>query len=274
MSNPMLTSALRKHLPAIASSLLVLFLAGTCASTKTTTRERRVGEDEKLPRPDDILVYDFIATPSDVPPDSMLANQYSPPISTQTAEEAAVGRQLGEQIAAQLVEGSGNWGLSALWVPKDTKPRLNDIVIRGYLLSIEEGDATKRVVIGFGAGASELQTVVEGFQMTPTGLRRLGFGTVNSVGNKTPGAALGVVGWIATVNPVGLAVSGGTKLYGEATGSSKIEGRAKATAEEILKQLKARFQQQGWIIDKQSAAVGTYPATLTVGRAGRRVDSI
>jgi len=37
------------------------------------------------------------------------------------------------------------------------------------------------------------------------------------------------------------------KAYGEASGSSKVEGRAKAAAEEIADVLKKRFQQQGWI---------------------------
>jgi hypothetical protein len=37
------------------------------------------------------------------------------------------------------------------------------------------------------------------------------------------------------------------KVYGEASGSSKVEGRAKATAKEIADALKQRFQEQGWI---------------------------
>jgi hypothetical protein len=37
------------------------------------------------------------------------------------------------------------------------------------------------------------------------------------------------------------------KAYGEETGSSGIEGRAKQTAKEIAEVLKRRFKQQGWI---------------------------
>jgi hypothetical protein len=37
------------------------------------------------------------------------------------------------------------------------------------------------------------------------------------------------------------------KIYGEASGSSRLEGRAKATAQEIADKIKPRFQQQGWI---------------------------
>ena len=103
---------------------------------------------------------------------------------------------------------------------------------------------SRRHVVGRG---SEVKTVVEGYQMTAQGLRKLGSGTVDAGGGKSPGAALGVAGLIATANPAGLIVSSGIKVYGEASGSSKIGGRAKAVAKEIADTIRPRFQQQGWI---------------------------
>src|SRR5882762_11677821 len=44
-----------------------------------------------------------------------------------------------------------------------------------------------------------------------------------------------------------LVMPGGAKLYGETSGRSGREGRAKATAAEIAAQLKVRFQDRGWI---------------------------
>ena len=105
----------------------------------------------------------------------------------------------------------------------------------------------KRVSIGFGSGSSKLVTAVEGYQMTAEGWRTLGSGTGAAGGATGPGASLGVAGLLVTGNPVGLIVSGGMKAYGEASGSSKIEGRAKATAKEIADVLKVRFQEQGWV---------------------------
>jgi hypothetical protein len=37
------------------------------------------------------------------------------------------------------------------------------------------------------------------------------------------------------------------KAYGEASGSSTLEGRAKDTAKEIADRLRPRFREQGWI---------------------------
>ncbi len=229
----------------IVSCLFALVVVAGCASAKVTNQQRLV--NEKLPRPDHILVYDFAATPGDVPADSPVAGQYSERSTPQTAEHITTGRQLGAQIAAQLVEEIRGMGLAAERASRQTSPRLNDIVIRGYLLSIEEGSAAKRVAIGFGSGASELKTLVEGYQMTDRGLRKLGSGTVDAGARKTPGAAVPLGVAIASGNPVGLIVSSGMKVYGEASGSSKIEGRAEQTAKEIAAQLKTRFAEQGWI---------------------------
>ena len=229
----------------IVSCLFALVVVAGCASTKVTNRQELV--NERIPRPGHILVHDFVATPADVPADSALVGKTSEPSTPQTAQQVELGRQLGAQIAAQLVEEIRALGLPAERASQGAKMQVNDILIRGYLVSIDQGSAVERVTIGFGAGGSELRTVVEGYQMTAQGLRKLGSATVDAGGGKTPGAALGVVGLIATANPAGLIIGTGAKVYGEASGSSKVEGRAKATAKEIGDQLKLRFQQQGWI---------------------------
>jgi hypothetical protein len=148
-----------------------------------------------------------------MPADSSLAGRHDEHPTPQTAEQIEAGRKL----------------------------------IRGYLLSIKEGSVEKRFVVGFGSGASGLQVAVEGLQMTAQGLRKLGSGTVDTGGSKTPGVAAPLAIAIASGNPLGLIVSGGVKLYGEESGRSTIEGRAKQTVKEIADQLKLRFEQQGWI---------------------------
>ena len=225
--------------------LLSLVLLAGCASTKVA--QRQVLVTEKIPRPGNIWVYDFAATPADVPAESGLAGQVADPATPQTAEQIAEGRKVGAELAKQLVQQIQAMGMPAAQASPATTPALNDLVIRGYLLSVQTGSAAKRVAIGFGAGGSELRVAVEGYQMTTQGLRKPGSGTVDSGGSKTPGAALGAATFLATANPVGLVVSTGVKAYGEASGSSTIEGRAKAGAKEIADQLQPRFQQQGWI---------------------------
>jgi hypothetical protein len=233
-------------IPTLVSGLIAALLLTGCASTKVSDQQELV--TGQLPRPGTIWVYDFVATPSDVPPDSVLAGESDLDDTPQTSEQIAEGRKLGAEIGADLVKEIQAMGMPAMHAWPSTTPTVNDIVLRGYLLSIKEGSAAKRIVIGFGAGGSDLKTLVDGYQMTATGLRKLGSGTVNASGNKTPGAALGVATFLVTKNPAGLIISSSMKVYGQASGKDTIEGRATSTAKEIGDVLKKRFQEQGWIM--------------------------
>lgn len=238
-------SSLHRKIATIVTCLCMMLVIVGCASTKVT--ERTQYETGQLPRPGHIWVYDFVATHDDLHADSAFAGQPDLDTTPQTAEQISEGRKLGNEIASELVEQIRNMGMPAEQAKAGTVPQINDLVIRGHLLSIQEGDATKRVAIGLGKGASELRTAVEGFQMTSQGLRKLGAGTVESGGGKTPGMAVGAAALLATHNPAGLIVSTGVKVYGEKSGKSTVEGRAKQTAEEIADVLKERFKEQGWI---------------------------
>ena len=227
---------------------LVGWVAGLLAGNASADITNRVTlVTGPIPQPGQIWVYDFAATPADIPAGSALAGQPDLDTTPQTAEQIAEGKKLGAEIAAELVADIQKLGMPAAPATTDTKPQLNDLVLRGYIISIKEGDAKKRFGIGFGEGASEMKTAVEGFQMTANGLRKIGSGDVNADGSKGPGAVLGVAGFLATKNPAGLIISGGMKLHGEESGNSKLEGRVKQTAREIAAALKQRFQEQGWI---------------------------
>jgi len=130
---------------------------------------------------------------------------------------------------------------------RGTVAQIDDLEIQGYLISFNEGSATERVAMGLGAGSSELKVAVEGLQMTAQGLRKLGSGTTDATGNKTPGMGVGLLSMLATHNPAGLIISSGMKAYDEKSGSGKVQGRTKQTAKEIAGQLKTKFKEQGWI---------------------------
>ncbi len=232
------------HLAAIGCA----FLAG-CASTQVVNQSPSPSsaQQQTIPRPNQIWVYSFVATPGEVPGDAAIAGQLSPPSTAMTPEQVEEGHKLGAAIAERLVADIQAMGLPAAKADAGTAPQVGDGVIRGYLLSVDTGSAVQRFTIGFGAGKAELDTVVEGYIMTPSGLRKLGSGTLSSSGSKTPGVVAPAAVALATGNPIGLIVVGGAKLYGEASGRSGVEGRANATADAIAEQLKIRFQDRGWL---------------------------
>jgi len=225
--------------------LVALVVIAGCASTKVSNREILVSG--RIPRPATIWVYNFAATADEVPANSALAGETDLDTTPQTAEEVAEGMKLGHEMATELVAQINAMGMSAQMSSLAAKPQINDIVIRGYLLSVKEGSGAMRVIVGFGAGKSSLSTMVEGFQVTAKGERKLGCGTVDAGGNKSPGMVLGVATFLATKNPAGLIINGGMQVYGVASGNGELSGRAKATAKEIADVLKQRFQEEGWI---------------------------
>ena len=232
---------------ATISILFTLALLTGCASTKVTQETPKVSPG--LARPNQIWVYDFIADPAKIPADATISAgvSVSAPSTPPSAEDLETGRQLGALIAKDLSADIQAMGLSAVQAGPGAVPQVGDGVIRGYLVSVKGGSVVKRSVVGFGAGTSEMDTVVEGFAVTPQGWRRLGSGSLSSSGNKMPGLVAPAAVAIATGNPLGLIVVGGMKVYGEASGKNTLEGRAKSTADAIAEQLKIRFRERGWI---------------------------
>jgi hypothetical protein len=229
-----------------AAWLVALLVAG-CASTQVTSRQTEMQPGERLARPAHIIVYDFAATADGIPQDSAIASEVSEPSAPPTPEQLEAGRRLGAAVAEGLVAEIQALGLPAVRAAEQPAGEVGDLVIRGAFLSVDEGSAVRRIVVGFGSGGASLRTVVEGYLMTAQGLRRLGSGEVESGAGKLPGVMVPLAVTIATANPIGLVVGGTVKAAGELTGSSSIEGSGRRTAQEIAEALRPKFQEQGWI---------------------------
>ena len=179
---------MKSYANAIGLLVGVAILAG-CAST-TITRQTAMTFAPGLARPNQIWVYDFVAASSDMPAGSSLAGQVGAPSTPPTPEEIETGREYGAMIAQELVKDIQAMGMPAIEAGPGASPQVGDGIVRGYIVSTEGGGAggmVKRMVIGFGSGTAEMDTVVEGYVVTPQGLRKLGSGTLTSSGNKSPG---------------------------------------------------------------------------------------
>ena len=233
-----------KLLKPCAASWLFALIVVAIASTQITQHKPYQGE--KLARPDRIIVHNFTGNPADAHPQIPVCR----PIGWHRHADpgAARGRpRAGRSDRRASGGGSAGHGAGAVRAAGQPAPQVDDIVLRGYFVSIDEGSATKRVLVGFGSGAAEIRAAVEGYQMTAQGLRLLGSGKVESGGAKLPGMALPVAVLAVTANPNGLVVGGMAKVYGEGTGSDRIEGAAERTAAEISAQLRKAAEEQGWI---------------------------
>ncbi len=229
----------------IARLVVFLFVASGCASIHVTGRDDYQGD--KLARPDRILVHDFAAAVEDLPAWSDASARMTESGLVRTDPEIAAGRRLGEQMAGDLVARIRKMGLDAERMTPESAPVPGDVVIVGLLTSIDEGDSTKRVVLGFGSGAAEIATELEGYLATENGFEKLSSGRAESVKARGPGVAVPIAMSVVTSNPLSLILGLPVKVAGEATGRSTIEGVSRRMVDEIAGELEKKFRAQEWI---------------------------
>ncbi len=229
-----------KRLSLTVISMFALTVLAGCASSDVTSRRSYVA-DEEMARPGRIIVHNIAATPGDVPADAAVAGHYDRRDTPQTAEEIELGRQLGARVADELVQKILDMGMPAERAGSGPAPQPGDLVIKGEFVSIDEGSRLKRMLIGFGAGAAELKTFVEGYQVTADGLRPLGSAEVEAGGGKMPGMLVPIgVGAAAGDVAKTAAIAGGVNVAQE-LGPESMRSAANRTAEEIAKVLEQSF---------------------------------
>ena len=231
--------------PVIAVLSALLFAAG-CTSTKIT--KGQILTDKKLPRPETIWVHDFVAAPKDIQAEVSGSAKADQKVKPLTPEEKQLALKLGKNISAKLIQQINDMGMKAETVTSSSKPKINDLVLCGYLYLVDAGDATERIFIGLGYGASVLHSLIEGYQMTPKGLHKLSSADIEAASGQMPGGgATGVLTFILLRNPVGLIVAPAVQGVRELSGGPTLEGRAENTAVKIAEVLKERFRNAGWI---------------------------
>jgi hypothetical protein len=101
--------------------LLALVVVAGCASTNVTQQTPMA--KEAIARPNRIWVYNFAATPADMPDDSSIRGEVGAPSTPPTAEQIEEGGQLGALIATDLVADIQAMGLSAVKTVLDRRRR-------------------------------------------------------------------------------------------------------------------------------------------------------
>jgi len=158
-----------------------------------------------------------------------------------------LGRELGHQVASELVKEILNMGLPAERAGAGPPASVGNLLIGGEFISIDEGSRVKRMLIGFGAGASELKTLVEGYLVTKDGLKPLGSAEIKAAGGKMPGMLVPVVGGAIAGEAGRSAVISGTMNVVQEMGPESMNAAAKRTAKEIANVLQDAFRRRGWI---------------------------
>lgn len=233
----------------VRSTMLLIVAPVALACGGIQVLERNEYEGPRIPRPGRIIVYDFAATPADLPTWSEAHEKHGGAPGEADAATLKLGRQLGSELAGELVAEIRDMGLPAVRAQGQRDPEVDDIVLIGYFATVDPGSSVKRVVLGFGTGKADLTTHVEGYRMTEEGLVLAGSGESGTGRSEqdAPGVVVPALVTVATANPVGLIVGGGFKVYGEVSGKSTIHGTARETAEKIAEVLEEKFEELDWI---------------------------
>ncbi|WP_419757402.1 DUF4410 domain-containing protein [Acidisoma sp.] len=199
------------------------------------------------PRPSEVLVYGFTLDPDIIQLDSgvkarlaAISGSSNPP-----AERQELAYEITSAISQTLVDAIDRMGLPAVAASPGEQPRPGDVLIQGQIVRVTAGNATRRTLIGFGAGKSQVYANVQVLRAEPTGDNRLlQTYDANANSGRTPGLGLGAAS--AAAGHVAMAVAGSVA----GTVARQRSGLAK-DAEDLAKHVATNvgdfFAGQGWI---------------------------
>jgi len=236
--------------PAIMKrTLFAVAIAAALPACAPTSVQETYQLDAALRKPDLILVYDFTGDASEVDLDRGIGSRLQEMASgaSQTQQQIEVGRSAARTLSKELVQRLGEIGIPAQRAFGAPARWGNALVVEGQFVSIDEGNRTKRLVIGLGAGASHIQTNVQVYATAPGGLRQVQDFSTNVASGLKPGAAetMGVgaaAGTLATAAAISGAAGAGSELF-----SADVDAEAKRTAKAIAERMQTYFVEQGWI---------------------------
>lgn len=228
---------------------MLAFLVAACASTDSEITQEP-NSNQPLPYPERILIHDFAVAPEDIDLDSAIGKKLIRSATAQSSseEKSKIARAVAHIVTEKLVAEIKALGLPAERWSGPIPAMANGYTIEGQFLTIDEGNRARRVIIGFGLGGTEVQTLVQAYHVTGPTKALLGEAKVTAESSKKPG--------IAGTLPVGAAISGVAMAAMVSTGvgvvaeiNQDVRDGAENTAEAIVALLKPRFVKQGWIKD-------------------------
>jgi len=225
--------------------------------TATISPGQTASPNVAIQRPDRIVVYDFAVSAENVTenqgPLQKAYRAVAEDQDQQMASRLASGQKAAHDLSEDLVKQLQDLGFNAENLPAGAAAGGNALIINGQFLSADEGNRARRLIIGFGAGASKLETQVTVSNVTAGGTlnQLLSFQTYADSG-KMPGAAVTMGAGAAAQG-----ASAATAAAGAATGAAKTYGSmlstlADKTSKQINAYLSQYFASQGWISPDQA----------------------
>jgi len=236
----------RRNLAQILAITLIAVCVGACA--RTVVRPETEMQGFGLPRPQEILVCNFALTGAEAAenqgPVKKMDNETSG--TSEGERDREIGRQVANALGEELVRGLRDLGFTVERRPRGTPIGRHQLLIDGEFRDVDKGNRLERLVIGFGAGASKVDTEVHVYY--GAGRRKLLDFRTHADSGKMPGAAAtmgagaAVGGGITAGMAAASAAEGIVKEY-----HSEVERMGGHSADQAVAYLSEFFAKQGWI---------------------------
>jgi hypothetical protein len=232
-----------------ALELLAALLIVACASATITPE--KVAQPANLVRPTRIVVCDFAVSPTEVTLNQSIVHRTFRAVQSNEATDKSrleAAHAVAHDLADALVKDLQDLGFAVEKLPRGTPVSGNVLIVDGQFLNVDEGNRLRRVVIGFGAGASKLDTRVQVYQVSGGTPRRVLEFETQVESAKMPGAAVTMgAGAVATGAVSAGSAAAAAGMAGVKAHQSRMGALTDKTAEEITAYLSQYLAKQGWI---------------------------
>jgi len=228
--------------------VLLALAAFGCAGAQVTQQSSAAPVSATPPTA--VVVYPFAVDPSDVTLNQSIFQKAYRNVSgeDENAQQLELAHQTAQNICVQVAADLTQKGITTTCLQRGVPPTGNNIlVLDGQFTDISEGNRLRRMVIGLGAGASKVDTVVQVIQKTDQGTTEIIDFSTSADSGYMPGAGItgpagAAAGGAAAAASIGVNIAaGGVKNVTSSTGY--LVGK---TSDQIVQQVVNYYNRQGW----------------------------
>lgn len=201
-------------------------------------------------RADIIYVQAFDASPDQVKLDSGMAQKLKTMVTGGTAasEQSQAAREASEQVSDEIVRQLQSQGLRAVRADGSAPAHGNALIVEASIQKIDEGKRRRRLLIGLGAGKSEVgasvQILYQPAHGAPMPLQRF---AAEANSGHMPGVAE-TAGVGAAAGHLAMSAAAGAGLHGVSeVKRDSISADARRLGDSIAKQVVATNAANGWM---------------------------
>lgn len=230
----------------IIACLILGLTLGACA--QTTTHNLLVSSNSGSARPEVIVVSEFSFSPDVVLLDRGFAAQLKRKMRNIPPEQVRehLAARVSHEIVATMVRTLREAGLEARQGREDVlTPEQVALVVKGKVRSVDQGNRTRRNIVGFGAGKSQVVADVVVMHHAQRAEKEALAFVVEAASGRRPGAI--VMGPVGAAGGAAVAVaSAGAGMASEKL-SADVEAEARRVGQTAARRIITFATEQGWL---------------------------